>query len=199
MPKERKTHQDWMRLLCGVCLRKEKNLININDDILHLIKQHHHPSYDLSLMPTVVCKSCMRPLRAKESGQKCGGNLPVAQYHLLKLPVATRRQAEDCQCSFCCICRMSLVEYSAHCKKMRAPPGRPIDYKENVEPSSSTPTPTVICRDCKGIINSMFSVAKATLHSQMFIHLSVRPLVCPLQKPLSLSKSIFQQHHHLHP
>ena len=64
MPKERKTHQDWMRLLCGVCLRKEKNLININDDILHLIKQHHHPSYDLSLMPTVVCKSCMRPLRA---------------------------------------------------------------------------------------------------------------------------------------
>ena len=151
MPKARKTHQDWMRLLCGVCLRKEtKELVNINDEILHLIRQHHHPAYDLSLMPTVVCKGCIKPLRAKESGQKSGGNLPVAQYHLLKLPVATRRQAEDCQCSFCGICRMSLVEYNAHCKKMRAPPGRPIE-KENVEPSSSTPSPTVICGDCKGI------------------------------------------------
>ena len=31
MPK-RKTHKDWMMLLCGVCLRKEKGLVNINND-----------------------------------------------------------------------------------------------------------------------------------------------------------------------
>ena len=143
MAKVRKTHKDWMKLLCGVCLRKEKDLVNINDDILCLIQQHHHGPYDLSLMPTVVCKGCTRALRAPESGR----NLPIKQYHLLKLPVATRLQSEDCQCSFCGICRMSMNEYEAHCQKMRAPPGRP-KYKENQDP---TPTPTVICGACKGI------------------------------------------------
>ena len=150
MPK-RKTHNDWMMLLCGVCLRKEKGLVNINDDILMLIRKHHHDHYDPSLLPRVICKGCCIALRAKERGQECQHNLPTILYHQLKLPVATRLQAEDCQCSFCCICRMSMNEYKAHCQKMRAPPGRPVD-KENVDPSSSSPpTPTVICSACKGI------------------------------------------------
>ena len=153
MPKVRKTHQDWMNHLCGVCLRKEKDLVNINDDILRLIRQHHHGQYDLSLMPTVACKGCVRALRAKDSGPESGYNLPIKQYHLLKLPVATRLQSEDCQCGFCCICRMSMNEYKAHCQKMRAPQGRPKN-KENEEPS--TPTPTVICSTCKGIYLCVF-------------------------------------------
>ena len=160
MPKDRKTHQDWMNHLCGVCLRKEKYLIKINDDILHLIRQHHHGPYDLSLMPTVVCKGCRVTLQGKDSGQESGGNLPTKQYHLLKLPVATRLQSEDCQCGFCYICRMSMNEYKAHCQKMRAPAGRPKN-KENEEPS--TPTPTVICSSCKGIYLCVFFLANITL------------------------------------
>ena len=40
MPKA-KSHDEWLLLICGVCTRKMKDLRNITEDILSLIRKHH--------------------------------------------------------------------------------------------------------------------------------------------------------------
>ena len=42
MPNKAKSHEQWMQLICGVCVRKDKkDLRKINADTLAMIKKHH--------------------------------------------------------------------------------------------------------------------------------------------------------------
>ena len=46
MPNKAKSHEQWMQLICGVCVRKDKkDLRKINADTLAMIKKHHHENY----------------------------------------------------------------------------------------------------------------------------------------------------------
>ena len=42
-----KTHQDFMKLVCGVCTRKDLKLRSISSAVLELIKKHHYSGYNL--------------------------------------------------------------------------------------------------------------------------------------------------------
>ena len=55
-----KTHQDFMKLVCGVCTRKDLKLRSISSAVLELIKKHHYSGYNLISgdFPSVVCNSC---------------------------------------------------------------------------------------------------------------------------------------------
>ena len=63
MPHMAKSHAEWMRLICGRCCRKQKDLRTINPSVLSLLKDHHFPNYSLSWMPSVICKPCLNTLR----------------------------------------------------------------------------------------------------------------------------------------
>lgn len=56
MPKNAKTHEDWLLLICGVCTRKVKDLRNITEQILKLIHDHHYEKYNFSWCPSKICK-----------------------------------------------------------------------------------------------------------------------------------------------
>ena len=63
MPHTAKSHAEWMRLICGRCCRKQKDLRPINPSVLSLLQNHHFQNYSLLWMPTVICKPCLNTLR----------------------------------------------------------------------------------------------------------------------------------------
>ena len=150
MSKSKKHHADWMTSICGVCIRKGSEVRPISDIDLERIRKHHYPNYDLSVMPTVACKSCKKALSfIDEHGKNAGLNLPEAAYENLRLPssTATRQQAICCDCSFCQVGRMNGIEYQRYCAGKRAGQGRPPAEDKS---APLTATGQKICSLCKG-------------------------------------------------
>ena len=60
------SHLECRKLVCGVCLRKEKHTQAINPAVLALIKMHHYRDYSLQdeYLPLIACKSCVATLKA---------------------------------------------------------------------------------------------------------------------------------------
>ena len=150
MSKSKKHHADWMKNICGICIRKASQFRPISDVDLERIRKHHYPDYDLSVMPTVLCTSCKKALSyIDEHGKDAGLNLPEAAYENLHLPssTSTRQQAICCQCSFCQVGRMNGVEYKRYCAGKRVSQGRPPAEDKS---APLTPTGQTICSLCKG-------------------------------------------------
>ena len=76
MPYKALTHSDCRKLVCGVCLRKEKHTQSITPNILGLIREQHNKEYSLDQehLPVIVCKSCVISLKVvskdKENAKK---------------------------------------------------------------------------------------------------------------------------------
>ena len=66
MPTYASSHLEFRKLVCGVCLRKEKHTQAITPTILALIKEHHYDDYSLQdgFLPLIACKSCVASLKA---------------------------------------------------------------------------------------------------------------------------------------
>ena len=122
-------HEKSRNKVCGVCLRKPKQLRKISESMLLLLKKHIYERYSLddTSLPIVICTSCSKTVTVIESGQD-DRKLPYIDYESLTTPpsVETRSVAsEKCCCSLCIISRMNGPEYQAHEKLMRDKPGRP--------------------------------------------------------------------------
>ena len=57
MPDKRLSHYECRKIVCGVCLRKEKHTQTITDKVLTLIKKHHYEKYNLEdeQLPLIAC------------------------------------------------------------------------------------------------------------------------------------------------
>ena len=66
MPNHVLSHDEFRKLVCGICLRKEKHKQTISDEVLALIKKHCYQEYSLEseYLPLVACKSCVSSLKA---------------------------------------------------------------------------------------------------------------------------------------
>ena len=66
MPHHASSHLECRKLVCGVCLRKEKHTQAITPTVLALIKEHHYDDYSLQddFLPLIACKSCVATLKA---------------------------------------------------------------------------------------------------------------------------------------
>ena len=143
-------HQGWMSRICGVCTRKTDDPQSITasvvDNLLDLIHKWSQPKYDVSLQPSVLCKSCVMSLRhIEEFGLNQGRNLPNLPYDTFRLPVVTRQQDQFCNCHYCTIGRLNGQRYLSHCKSVRASQGRP-----SKKPPQIVPKPATICQLCQG-------------------------------------------------
>ena len=113
MPTVALTHDEVLRKVCGVCLRKQKNLRNISENVLELIVNHHHSHYSVTSgdFPSVICPSCQRALRDAEKCAKSGdisnSKLPESRYGNMSLNTRATRSVTTCQCSWCFIWRLN--------------------------------------------------------------------------------------------
>ena len=59
------THSEFLKVVCGCCLRKSKHIQSITPGVLELIRKHHHGDYSLDedILPHIVCKSCVSTLK----------------------------------------------------------------------------------------------------------------------------------------
>ena len=73
MPHHALSHDEVLKKVCGVCLRKNlKDLQNISETYLNLITKYHHKDYDVinGNYATVICSSCKRALRDAKSSDE---------------------------------------------------------------------------------------------------------------------------------
>ena len=131
MPKAALTHYDCRKLVCGVCLRKEKHTQTISDKVLALIKKHHYENYSIEddHLPTIACMSCVATLKAiDKSPENAKRKTPFVAYDELQKPktISTRSTTNTvCECSICQIGRLSGWDYRKYEKDMRQKAGRP--------------------------------------------------------------------------
>ena len=146
------SHNEVLLRVCGICLRKEKNLENISATYLLLIQSHHHSNYNLTSgdYSKKICSSCKRILRdkknEKEKGEISKRKLPEANYHTLRGTRASRSQ-QSCQCYLCNIWRLNAggQAYKSYHDEVRDKPGRPREKEPEPEPEVKD-----ICQRCGG-------------------------------------------------
>ena len=111
------THDEVLKKVCGLCLKKPKHLENISVAYLKLIHNHHYGNYNLTSgdFPKVICPSCKKALRDKEKfGDDAKSKLPDVRYHLMR-PSRTSRSSGQCQCYWCYVWRLKGGPYQSHC------------------------------------------------------------------------------------
>lgn len=153
MPTVALTHDEVLRKVCGVCLRKPKNLRNISKNVLALIVKHHHSHYSVTSgdFPSVICPSCQRALRDAEKCAKSGdisnSKLPESRYGNMSLNTRATRSVTTCQCSWCSIWRLNGEggAYKEYCEEVRDKPGRPLEHEPVPDPAVKD-----ICQACGG-------------------------------------------------
>ena len=128
-----KTHGDWMKLICGVCCRKRKDLRNITYNILKLIQDNHYDSYSFDWLPTKLCKGCLKIIQEIDvKKDEASRKLPVIDYDSMRRPGALTRGNPKCSCSFCEIGQLNGDQHILYNKEIRDKPGRPATApKEN--------------------------------------------------------------------
>ena len=133
-----KTHQDFMKLVCGVCTRKDLKLRSISSAVLELIQKHHYSGYNLISgdFPSVVCNSCYSILNFINNDPETSKTLPDIDYDKR----ANSRGKGSCQCLFCKVGRLNGKAYH--------------DHKSQIRPKKRKPIVEVakICQSCKGEI-----------------------------------------------
>ena len=182
MPHHALSHDEVLKKVCGVCLRKNlKGLKNISETYLNLIIKYHHKDYDVKNgnYATVICPSCQRALRDAKSGDEekkvPKRNLPENRYGSMRGPRASR-SSTVCQCSWCAIWRLNGESgaYKEHCEEVRDKPGRPLQ-------GDPDPVPEVknICQDCQGErkqgvrhVCNVTSLENNTMMVSMFLFMS---------------------------
>ena len=152
MPHTAKSHDDFMKIVCGVCTCKSKHNQKITPQVLDLIRRHHHQAYDVDKLPSIICKSCLPTLKELDSkGADARRFLPTIDYRQFEVPVRTRSAEANCSCGWCKVGRYNGVEYKRHEASVKNKVGRPSD-KPQEQPNIS------ICRTCMG------EVAKGVSH-----------------------------------
>ncbi len=113
MPNHALSHDEVLKRVCGVCLRKNlKGLKNISQNYLDLIIKYHHKHYDTTNgnYATVICPSCQKALRDAKSRDKDNkiikSKLPEVRYGTMRGPRASR-SSTTCQCTWCFIWRLN--------------------------------------------------------------------------------------------
>ena len=163
MPKEAKTHSDWLLLICGVCCKKpKKDLRNITQDILKIIRANHYKEYSLTWMPSKVCKTCLNTVRDVDNNKENSRRkLPNVDYDNMKKPVPLTRGNPRCHCTFCEIGHLNGREYTNYLSHL-SKSGNPVEFLSGIgndsDDLSSNPAAddiprkeTVqICQRCKG-------------------------------------------------
>ena len=141
MPNKAKSHEQWMQLICGVCVRKDKkDLRKINADTLAMIKKHHYENYCLSWMPKVLCKSCLNILKVKESGVETNKKLLQINYDEMQRPNTQTRACPTSLCHFCAVGKMNGGEFMHYQAQMR----QKVGHVKKAAPDTIT-----ICDSCK--------------------------------------------------
>ena len=156
MPPKR-THQDIMKIKCGVCLGSS-NLRPISEAVLAMIQNQVYSQYDIGSCPSKVCSSCDTTLRDRaKNGTASKWKLPNIDLEKIVARRVTRATAsESCPCGWC-----ELGHTSGHllANKMeelgyRKTLGRP---KSKVAENAAILTTASgdsdkICKVCKGVI-----------------------------------------------
>ena len=146
MPTFARDHQTSMKVVCGVCTCKSKNLRTISPILLVLIKKHHFDQYDLDTMPNVICLSCIPTLKEiDEKGIEAKRTLPLIDYSEFTLK-NTRLQEQKknglfCDCKWCWIAQLKNKEYEKYYNSIKKV-GRP----GTIEKAEATP----LCSLCLG-------------------------------------------------
>ena len=153
MPNHALSHDEVLKRVCGVCLRKHpKGLKNISQNYLDLIIKYHHKHYDTTNgnYATVICPSCQRALRDAKSSDKDNkiskSKLPEVRYGTMKGPRASR-SSTTCPCTWCFIWRLNGEggAYKGYSEEVRDKPGRPLQGEPSPDPEVKS-----ICQDCQG-------------------------------------------------
>ena len=147
MPKA-KSHDEWLLLICGVCTRKMKDLRNITEDILSLIRKHHYNEYAFTWLPRKVCKGCLKIMKDLDSGIT-NRKLPIIDYESMQRPVPQTRRSLQCCCHFCQIGRISGRKVGVHSSDVRDKAGRPSSMNANDDQVGGS---VKHCVKCKGVI-----------------------------------------------
>ena len=126
------SHYECRQKVCGVCLRKAKEIRPITEECLILIKNFHYDGYSLddNFFPLVVCKSCSLALKAYEKNpSKPGRKLPNTNYEKLSRPgegVITRSVVNcTCMCSICFVGKLRAGQHLHYEKTQKPDLGRP--------------------------------------------------------------------------
>ena len=153
MPTEALSHDEVLKRVCGVCLRKNlKGIKNISQNYLALIIKYHHKHYDLTNgnYAKVICPGCQKALRDAKSRDEdkkiLKSKLPESRYHTMRGPRESR-SSTSCQCTWCFIWRLN-GEGGAHkeySEQARDKVGRPLQGEPAPEPEVKS-----ICQDCQG-------------------------------------------------
>ena len=153
MPNQALTHDEVLKRVCGVCLRKHlKGLKNISENYLKLIIKYHHKHYDLTNgnYARVICPSCQRALRDAKSQDEDNkispSKLPENRYGSMRGPRSSR-SSTSCQCTLCYIWRLNGegAAYKEYSEQVRDKPGRPLQGEPAPDPEVRS-----ICQDCQG-------------------------------------------------
>ena len=182
MPTHALSHDEVLKKVCGVCLRKNlKGLKNISETYLNLIIKYFHKDYDVKNgnYTTVICPGCQRALRdAKSSDEEkkvSKRKLPENRYGSMRGPRATR-SSDVCQCSLCAIWRLNGEggAYKEYSEEVRDKPGRPLQREPDPEPEVKN-----ICMDCLGErkqgvphVCNVTSLENNTMKVNMFLFMS---------------------------
>ena len=145
---------DSRKKVCGVCMRKSKNLRKISNEELIHIRRHCFENYNLENMSSVICMSCIQTLKAyKEASQTENTpkrKLPNINYSNLILPKQMSQTrlstSTECDCSYCKIAKLNGAEYTKYEKTVRSLPGRPNTQETSIE------SPKLRCSVCFTII-----------------------------------------------
>ena len=82
-------HEQNRGKVCGLCLRKPKQIQKISVSVLNLIQKHSYEDYSLedTSLPVVICTSCVKTLQVIDEG-KDDRKLPDVEYSELTKPQA---------------------------------------------------------------------------------------------------------------
>ena len=147
-----RNHGDVIKIICGCCSRKEKDLRKINQDVLSLIKTYQFEDYDYTWCPKVICKGCLNSLKDMDQlGEKSTRWLPTLDYSAMARPKPNTRsvQGSGCECHWCGIARLFGQQYLNHAAEIRNKPGRTPVKKETFVENSGKIT---ICQSCQSRI-----------------------------------------------
>ena len=136
MPKEKKNHDDFARMVCLMCFRKNKNIRGISTIVKSVIEERlfsdiAHPKWEW--LPKVICDGCSKLVRLLN--QTPARLFEITDYSSLTPPETqpnTRSrtdQQQTCICTVCMVGRLNGGEYNSYRVLMSKAVGRPCDME----------------------------------------------------------------------
>ena len=142
MPKEKKTHDDFRKAVCFLCLMKRKDPRNITPNDWEKLNTFFVSGLDPNdeRLPSVLCIACRTIVRNTTSCDHLSA-IEIFDYSRLNQLKPITRNSSSCECTVCLIGRSTPFNCNKENVPSTAPRGRPSQTK-------SVPSPIKYCSAC---------------------------------------------------